>query len=591
MTTTSYIEEDRVRKELKFWDFLKKLWPYLYEHKRVTYFVIIVAITYAALGRALPILFGYAIDEGINKNNLNVIHVVAAIYLGLEVLRLSLYFVQSYVMEKLGNRILYQIRERLIRHVQRLPINFFDKNPAGRIVTRLTNDVLSLGELFNQGFTSIFIGFLQLIAIVGAMIYISFTLTALTLLTLPLALYLCIKLSKKLRYYFGEAKKRMASINAFTAESLNGMKVIELFSQRQTRENQFSKLSSDYRTHQLNTVKYFALLWPVIGFFNVFTAASALFFGAWLLTDLDMSIGQLSAYLLLVQSLYMPLRIILERYNQFQNSLTGADRIFQILSEVPETDINTESLTGKLKGAVEFKNLNFRYVPGAELALKNINLSISPGQTLAFVGRTGSGKTTLINLLQKFYLYTDGDILVDGVSLKKISLKEIRHKIAIVQQDPFVFRGTIASNITLGSKNYSEPEIKAALEMAGGQKILRERPEGIHHFIEEKGGNLSTGEKQLISFARALLFNPDILVLDEATANIDSQSEELIQKATATLTRGRTSIIIAHRLSTIVNADRIVVLSHGEIIEVGTHAELMNINGHYSKMYHNQVFN
>ena len=584
----SYFQEDQVQSEMGFTSFLCKIWPYLSVHKTGVIALVFAVIGFATAGRLLPVIFGYAIDEGIGKGDMQVVMLMAVAYLALEVIRSSLYFAQSYGIQKLGNRILFELREKLITRVQSLSLVYFDKNPAGRIVTRVTNDIASLGELFSVGFTAIFVNAIEMLAILIAMSFISVRLTLLTTLVTPILTWICLKLSRHIRAIFKDAKKKLAIINAFTAESLNGMKVLQLFSRTKDRQEEFNSHSKQYKNISLKTVKMFAILWPILEFFNAATMSTALFFGGLYYKELGLTIGGLTAFLLLVQSFFHPLRVILERYAQFQNSLASADRVFSLMEKETEP-LKGETLPiGPLKGEIELHSLSHRYGENAPWALKDINLKIHPGESLALIGRTGSGKTTLISLLQKLYTPSSGQILIDGQPLKQISPRDWRRRVGVVLQDNFIFRGTIASNINLDNPDISKERVEWAAKEAGCQRLLERHKGGLDTAVEERGANLSMGEKQLIAFARVLAFDPDILILDEATANIDSLSEQLIQAATARLIKGRTSLIIAHRLSTILGLDRIAVLEKGQLVEVGSHPDLIALKGKYHEFYQSQ---
>jgi ATP-binding cassette subfamily B multidrug efflux pump len=583
----SYFKDEKIKRTMTLKDIFWKMWPYLSRHPRKIVFVVTTVVLYVAVGRSLPLLFGYAIDEGIKKNHLTVIYWVAGIYLGFEMIRSLLSFCQSYFIQKLGNVTLFDLRQTLIRHVQLLPNSFFDKTPVGRTVTRITNDMAALGDLFAQGFTSFFVNGLEIASILIALCFISFPLTLLTLLVAPIIVWLSLKISRSLREVSQDAKKVLSSINSFTAESLNGMKVLQLFNKTGESRGAFKGMSFRYRDLQLKTVRMFALLWPLLEGFNVGTVATALFFGAYFRSSLDLSVGELSAFILLLQSFFPPFRVILERYSQMQNSLASADRVFEMLDEKIETTPEpTEKL--RLNGQVTFLDLSFQYDTEAPRVLKNINLKIGRGESVALVGRTGSGKSTMIALLQKMYPIVAGDIRIDDISIRDINNQDLRSHIGVVQQDNFIFRGTIASNIRLDNPAISDETVQRAAELTGCLDILQKRRGGLNAVVEEGGANLSAGERQLIAFARVLAFNPDIFILDEATANIDSESELKIQQATDVITRNRTSIIIAHRLSTIKNCDKIVLLSHGEILETGSHHQLLQKNGAYAELYRSQ---
>jgi ATP-binding cassette subfamily B multidrug efflux pump len=581
--------EDNVALELTFAKLFKRLWPYLWRHKRSVYASLVLITSFVLVGRALPFLFGYAIDEGIKQKNMALVINIAIAYFVLECLKSALAYLQSYHIQKFGNQVLFEIRERLIAHVQSLPVRYFEKNPSGRTVTRVTNDVFALGELFSQGFASIFINLIEMASIFVALAVISWQMTSLTLLILPPLIWICLLLSSRIRVQFGAAKRKLSMINAFSAESFSGIKILQLFGRTQEAQDSFSQISRDYRLLQLSTVRLFATLWPVIEAFNLFSMAIALFVGAYYHQNVGLSVGALGAYILLLQGFFKPLKNILERYNQLQNSLASADRVFHLLDEVAESDAGQELPAGRrLRGRVEYKNVNFRYGPELAYVLKDINLAIEPGQAVALVGRTGSGKSSMIALLQKFYAIEEGQLSIDDIAMKEISTQSLRPRIGVVQQDGFVFSGTIFSNISLHNPLITREMAQRAAELAQCEEILRKHG-GLDGFVQERGANLSAGERQLLAFARVLAFDPDILILDEATANIDSVSERAIQKATEIVTRGRTSLIIAHRLSTVEHCDLIVVLDGGQIVEKGHHRELLAAGGKYAELYHSQL--
>ncbi|MGE4132595.1 MAG: ABC transporter ATP-binding protein [Bdellovibrionales bacterium] len=578
-----FFTEDNVAVELTFNKLFKKLWPFMWRHKKKVYSTLALVALFVAVGRLLPFLFGYAIDEGIKNNRTDIIVWVAAAYFVLETIRAALAFWQSRYIQRFGNQVLYEIREKQIQHVQSLPVQYFEKNPSGRTVTRVTNDIYALGELFSQGFAAIFVNLIEMISIFVSLALISVVMTGVTVLSLPPLLYICFKLSQKIRFQFGATKRKLSMINAFSAESLSGIKVLQLFNRTPEARGFFNKLSREYKVLQLSTVKLFATLWPVLEGFNIFTLAVALFMGAVLHERAGLSLGHLTAYLLLLQGFFKPLKTILERYNQLQNSLASADRVFHLLDEVPENTEGQAFPENRLKGRIEFRDVSFRYAENSPYVLKHINLEIEPGMSVALVGRTGSGKTTTISLLQKLYDVVEGDILIDGLSIKSLAPRSLRPRVGVVQQDGFIFSGSIYHNISLFDPAVTRERAVWAAEQAQCQEILRSHG-GLDGLLLERGANLSAGERQLIAFARVLAFNPDILILDEATANIDSVSERAIQKATEVVTRDRTSLIIAHRLSTILHSDLIVVLDHGEIVEMGTDAELMKLRGYYYRM-------
>lgn len=577
----NFMHEDLVKTKITYPELFKRLWPYARKEKALLFMAILAVAGGTIVARLVPALIGYAIDHGVKDRNYEIFTQVAYVYLILEVFRSCFSFANVFLFQLFGNRMLFHLREDLMSHAQRLPLQFFNKTPTGRIVTRLTNDVMSLGELFTDGVISVFTHSVVIISVVVAMSLISWKLTFVSLILAPIFIGASIYLSNRIRDILREQKKKLSFINAFLAENLNGIKVVQLYNRVGRNREKFAALSTDYRDTNMRSIRAYALMQPIMNLFNATTITVALYYGGLLSAENSIAIGALVAFLMNLQDLIPPLREILEKYQQFQNSLTSAERIFTLMDEPKESeDAKARSLT-TLSGEIEIRHLNFQYESNLPPVLKNISLKIRAGESIALVGRTGSGKSTFISLLQRFYDAPENTIFMDGIPLEHIQRQEIRHHVGVVQQDNFIFRGTISQNIGLGDPKVTDEQIRQACKKTGYMTLLNRTGRNLSSSVDERGSNLSVGERQLIAFARILAFNPDILILDEATANIDSESEYIIQEATREVTKGRTSIIIAHRLSTIQQCDRIVVLNQGEIAEVGSHAELMKARGLY----------
>ncbi len=590
MSSNYLNKSEEVNKEYKVIEFLKKLYPYYIKYKFQVILVLVSLAIYTFSGRILPIIFGKAIDDGLQAGNLDKLHYFAIAYLLFEFSRSLFYFLEFYLSQKLSNRVLFDIRTKLVNHVQKLPIQYFDKTPVGKILTRMTNDVNGLGDFLTQGFTGILVNLIEIITIFISLAILSPKLSLVTVLYTPIIIVVSIALSKRIRTYSRAAKGKMSNINTHTAETLNGIKIINLYNHKSRTFSNFSNLTDEYFNLNYSLIKVFALLWPSLHLFNLAITATTLAVGAFFFSSFNLTVGTLSAFVLLLRSFFRPLRGILERYSQFQNSLASADRLFELLSVEQETQVGQKTKSS-FTGDIKFNNLSFRYGQDLPLVLKNINLDIKNKQSLAIVGRTGSGKSTLVSLIQKFYPVADNSLLINDLCINKFQAHSLRSKINVLQQNNFIFKGTLEDNVTLLNPNISNETAIKALKTVQCDYLLdrQNASDNPKQFIEENGSNLSVGEKQLIAFARIIAFNPEILVLDEATANIDTNTEKLIQAATEKIISGRTSIIIAHRLSTIVNSDKILLLDNGEVLEYGSHQELLALNGHYHKLYNQQI--
>lgn len=587
-----FIKDDVITAKISYLDLFRKLWPYARRHPMLFAAVILSVVGLAIISRTLPQLIGYIIDHALPTKDMALFVQIALIYLCLEVLRSAFSFSHNFFFSRLGNRVLFYLRHDLLTHVQRLPIDYFNKTPAGRTVTRITNDVMALGELFTEGIITIFTQSVILVAIVVWLFVISWKMSLVLLIFSPLFIFLSIYVSNRIKVILTDQKKKLSAMNSFFAENLNGIKVVQLYNRIRYNHKLLTAISDDYLKLSYKSTAAYALLQPIMNLFNAFTITGALYLGGYFHAQGALTIGSMVAFLLHIQDFIPPLREILEKYQQFQNSITSAERIFTLMDEQEEGPLNiatvstSENFSHKhIQGKIEFRHLTFQYSPTGPAVLKNIVLSIEPGQSVALVGRTGSGKSTLVTLLQRFYNPPDKTIFIDGRCINSIPLHHLRQFVGVIQQDPFIFKGTIYENISLSNQEIDENQVRQACERIGYLQLLKDSGRDLNTHLEERGANLSLGERQLVCMARIFAYNPAILIMDEATANIDSVTENLIQRATDELTRDRTTLIVAHRLSTIEKCDQIVVLNHGHLVETGTHDELLQKNGHYSQLH------
>ncbi len=579
-----FIEEDKISQKLNYLTLLKLLKPFFLRRKWSFALVIIALIGLVVMGRLGPQIFGWALDQGIHQRKLDLLKQLVIGYAAVEAFRLILHFAHGYLFQKLGNTVLYDVRLHMLRHVQSLPMTYFDKNPSGRVVTRLTSDVAAVGEIFTEGLFTVFISIFEVTAIVIAMMLISPKLALATLASLPIMLFAAFTISHKIQDVMRESRKTMAQLNAFVTERLSAIKLIQAMNFSAPCETRYGNDSRYYYEQQMRSVRLYVALWPIVNLFYAVTLGVAFYAVAY--WDLGLQIGSMVAFTMHAQDIFPPLRNILERYQQFQNSLTGAERVHKVSLESveysPAEPVNISTLGPKL--SVQFDNVTFRYAESLPTVLKTLSFDVPAGSSCAIVGPTGSGKSTTISLLQKFYANFEGDIKINGTDIRNFDPEQLRRYVQAVTQDHFIFRGTLRDNLCLFDSTFDDERLLQAIDSIGANNLLK-RLGGLQGELQERGANLSMGERQLLALARVLVFNPPVLILDEATANMDSVSESIVQKAIQKAMQNRTSIVIAHRLSTIVNCNQIVFIENGELKERGTHRELLARKGAYSQYY------
>ncbi|MDF2880381.1 MAG: transporter ATP-binding protein [Clostridiaceae bacterium] len=511
------------------------------------------------------------------------IKAMAFIYLTVVILGGLFTFSQANLINKAGQEIMKSLRSKVFKTIQLLPLSYLDKTSSGRLITRATNDVEALSEMYTDVIISLFQDIFLLIGIVSAMVNLNVKLALISFSVVPMMFFIVFMLKKKIKNNFTNMKSLIGKINGFMAENISGMRIIQIFNGEKEKKNEFLKLNDAYFKTTLFQVRMNSILKPASDIFQNLAVAIIVWYGMGKIADSTLQIGVLYAFTTYIKQFFAPISDLADSYTTIQSALVSADRIFELLDEEDKLeDLEKGIKMDTIKGNIEFKNVWFSY-DNKEWVLKNISFTLKKGETAAFVGETGAGKTTIISLITGFYDIQKGEILIDGINIKHIRKKDLRKNISVVLQDVFLFSGDIKNNITLNDI-MDMKTISMSLKASCALEFVNRLPGGINHAVMERGSTFSAGEKQLLAFARAIAHNPSIFILDEATANMDTHTELLIQKAIENVTKNRTTIVIAHRLSTIRNADKIIVLSHGEIVETGNHSELINNNGCYKRM-------
>ncbi len=560
---------------------LKYLRPYIW------WLVPALVLTLLAngLGVVQPKFVQYAIDEGILKSNTSILVWIALAFFGAKLLQFVTSYVQTVLLESVGQRVMYDLRAELYAKLQRQEVAYFDRNPVGRIMTRLTSDVDALNELFTSGVIDVLGDLVMIAAIVAVMLWMDWKLTLITLITVPLLFAATTWFRKHARRGYDAVRTKLARINSFLQEHLSGAQTVQIFNRERKSSAQFHDINNDHRRAHLDTIFYYSVFFPLVDIIGAIGVALIVWYGGYRTMQSALSIGALVAFIQYSQQLFQPIRDLSDKYNVFQAALVASLRIFRTLDlPVAVTSPEQPTKTGRAVGRIEFEHVWFAY-KDEDWVLKDVSFTVEPGETVALVGHTGSGKTTITNLLMRFYDVQRGRVLLDGVDVREWDMKSLRENFAVVLQDVFLFSGTVEGNIRLGREDVTAERVRWAAREVNAERFIERLPESYAAEVRERGAGLSVGQKQLISFARALAFDPALLILDEATSSIDTETEQLIQQAVERVLRDRTSLVIAHRLSTVQRADRILVLHHGELREHGTHQQLLTARGLYWRLY------
>lgn len=565
---------------------LKRLLKFVMPYKGRFYMVIVLTFTLGVLTPLRPILIQYTIDNDVANGDYQGMLVMVLLLFAMLIIQAFAEYIHTYLSGWLGQQVIRDIRTKLYEHLVNLRLRFFDKTPIGRLVTRTISDVETLADVFSEGLAAIISDLLQIVFIVAVMVYIDWRMALLSLATLPLLLISTYIFKEKIKVAFNDVRNAVASLNTFVQEHITGMNIVQIFASEKREFDKFKVINEEHRQSNLRSVLYYSIYFPVAEIIAAAGIGLLVWYGAQsiLQDDTCMTIGKLVAFIMLLQQFFRPIRMIADRYNTLQMGIVSSSRIINLLDSQEDVQSNGNHQPETIHGDVKFESVSFAYT-GEEYVLKNINLNIEAGKTFALVGATGAGKSSVINLLSRFYEINQGSIKVDGVDIREYDLGFLRRNIGVVLQDVFLFSDSIFKNITLGNPDVTEEMVWRAADMVGARKFIERLPGQLSYNVMERGSTLSVGQRQLISFIRAMVYDPRILVLDEATSSVDSETEEMIQNAIEKMMQGRTSIVIAHRLSTIQKADTIVVLDKGEVKESGTHPILLQKEGFYTQLY------
>ncbi|QCK13362.1 antibiotic ABC transporter ATP-binding protein [Mangrovivirga cuniculi] len=581
---TTILNKEQGNRKIYDYAVLKRLLSFAKPYKGKFFLLIFLTLMVSILGPIRPAIIGWTIDNPVAEGNYELLVQMILILLGLLIFQFIAQYFHTYLSGWLGQHVIRDIRIQLYRHLLKLKLKFFDRTPIGRLVTRNVSDIETLADVFSQGFAAIISDLLQIIIILAIMFWTDWRLTLVTLSTFPLLIIATYVFKEKVKSSFNAVRNAVSNLNSFVQEHITGMNIVQIFSAEKKEFGKFNDINNEHLQANLRSVLYYSVYFPVAEFIQATGIALIIWYGGRGVIFEQFQPGVLISFILYVGMFFRPVRLIADRFNTLQMGVVSTERIMKLLDNNDFITDEGDHVPEKIDGNVEFKNVWFAYNEGEDV-LKDINFKVAHGESCALVGATGAGKSSIINLLNRFYDINEGEILVDGTSVKDYDLASLRENIGVVMQDVFLFSGSIRENIRLGNTDITDKQIEDAAKLVGADKFIEKLPGGFDYDVMERGATLSVGQRQLISFVRVMVYNPKIIVLDEATSSVDTETEELIQSAIEKMMKGRTSIVIAHRLSTIKHADKIIVLDKGEIKEVGNHDELLSKDGFYTQLH------
>ena len=579
------LHDDDIKTKVYDFGLFKRMFRYTRPYKHIMFAAVILIIVAAFLQLIGPYLTKLAIDQYIRVGDYNGLTLIVLLYLGILMVTFVIQYAQSYITQYLGQKLMYDLRSQIFDHLQKLSLSFFDKNPVGRLMTRVTSDVQALNEMFTQGVVSIFGDLFLLTGIIIVMLSMNLELALWTFSVIPLLFIITTIFKRKVRGAFRNVRKWLAQINTYLQENITGMSIVQVFNRQGKNHREFMRINGEHTNAYVRMVFYYALFYPAIELISALALGIVIWQGGLLKMSDLVTYGALVAFIQYAQMFFMPISDLSEKYNILQGAMAAAERIFKLLDTPPSIQtISAPVEKPQVQGRIRFDKVWFAY-NDEDYVLRDISFTIEPGENIAVVGHTGAGKTTLINLIARQYEIQKGRICLDDIDIQSMELRQLRSSMAIVLQDVFLFSGTILDNVRLGKPGISEAQVIEACKKVNAHDFIERLPRKYHTVLNERGASLSMGQRQLLSFARAIAIDPQILILDEATSNIDTETEILIQEALDYMMRDRTSIIIAHRLSTIKHVDRILVFHKGYLKEMGSHQELMQQQGLYHQLY------
>lgn len=563
---------------------LRRIFQYVGPYRRIFVWSIVLTLLLAILAPLRPLLIEYTLDKYILENDSSGLVNMSLLMVALLLIQTFVQYFHTFFTNILGQSVIKDLRVHVFNHISSLRLKYFDRTPIGQLITRTVSDLETIADIFSEGLIVIIGDILQVVAIIAVMLYTDWKLTLVVLIPMPFLMAASYVFKEAIKSAFQDVRSQVAHLNTFLQEHITGIKIIQYFARENQEMQKFKRINAKHRDAHIRSNWYYSIFFPVVEIISAISIGLLVWYGSKSILSNDISPGVVVAFIMYINMLFRPIRELADKFNTLQMGMVGAERIFNVLDNNERTENKGTLQPEKLKGEIEFKNVWFAYNE-ENWVLKDISFRVKPGETLALVGATGAGKSSTINILNRFYEINKGSVKIDGVDIRDYELSYLRSEIATVLQDVFLFSDSIANNINLGNKEISREQLISAAEEVGAHEFIQRLPGRYDYDVMERGATLSVGQAQLISFIRALVYDPRILVLDEATASVDTETEGLIQQAITKLMRGRTSIVIAHRLSTIQNADRIIVLDHGEIKEMGSHQQLLKLDGYYKRLY------